>query len=119
MIIKNSKIIEFLAYIKVDLEKNFISKYTNFLIIDHCINLCEFIEDIKEQKDTVSYLKNSINQQIAILQKDKNEIKNISLNEKDFNFLDKDIFNIFEYKFNQLKINKENYLNSYLNLICN
>ena len=119
MIIKNSEIINYYAHIKVHKEDDFIWKYMNFLIIDHCIFLCENLKDVEEKESSLLYLKNSIKEQIHLLQKDTNEIKNIFLQKEDFNFLDQNIFELFEYKFNSLKAIKENYLIAYLDMLSN
>jgi len=119
MIMKYSEIFKYLDFIKVDNEKNFMTKYINFLILDHCINCCEYIKDIKEKESTFSYLKEYISKQIIILQKDQKDIKNISLKKEDFTFLSDYVFDLFEYKFNQIKRNKKNYLKAYLILISN
>jgi hypothetical protein len=113
--IKNSTVLKYIGYIKVHKEDDFILKYVNFLILDHCIFLCEDIKDVEEKESTLLYLKDCIKKQIALLQKDTNEIKDIFLQKEDFNFLDQNIFELFEYKFNALKEIKENYLIAYLN----
>ena len=115
--IKNSLVLKYVAYIKVHKEDDFMLKYVNFLILDYCIDLCEFIQDLQEKENTILYLKNSIKKQIEVLLKDTNKIKNISLQKEDFQFLDKYVFKTFEYKFNKLKEIKENYLIAYLNVI--
>jgi hypothetical protein len=123
MIIKNERILGYLSHLKVDVESNFLSKYINFFILDHCLNFAESLKIIESIDDeTILYLKNFLKDQISVLQKDKNDLDLVFLEKKHFNFLDKDkdkyLFNVFEYKFREIKQNKENYLNSYLELIC-
>jgi hypothetical protein len=122
MIIKNERILDYMSHLKVDVESNFLSKYINFLILDHCLNFAESLKIIEFIDDeTILYLKNFLKDQISVLQKDKNDLDLVFLEKKHFNFLDKDkdkyMFNVFEYKFREIKQNKENYLNSYLELI--
>lgn len=112
--IKNTEILNRIALIKVDNKNTLISKYLNFLILDDCLMLSEYIQDKVEKLETLDILKNNIKQNIYILQKDKNDIKNLVLNKEYLHFLDQNIFDLFEYKFNQIKKNKANYFKSYL-----
>lgn len=114
MLIKNVEILKYLNLIRVDLESNFITKYINFLLIDQAFTICDFIVDIDEKENTSFYIKNILKEQILVLQKDKNQIKNIVLQKESLKHLDDDTFQLFEYKFNQMKKSKQNYLKSYL-----
>lgn len=114
MLIKNVEILKYLDLIQVDLESNFITKYINFLLLDQALNVCESIVDIDEKEDATFYIKNALKEQVSVVQKDKNDIKNIFLQKESLTYLNDHTFELFKYKFNQLKKSKENYLNSYL-----
>ena len=119
MLIKNVKVLKYLDLIQVDLESNFITKYINFLLLDQALNVCKFIVDIDEKEDATFYIKNALKEQLLVLQKDKNKIKNIFLQKESLKYLDKYTFELFEYKFNELKKSKKKYLNSYFFLLLN
>ena len=119
MLIKNVQVLKYLDLIQVDSESNFITKYINFLLLDQALNVCEYIVDIDEKEDATFYIKNTLKQQVLLVQKDKNDIKNIFLQKESLKYLDDYTFELFEYKFNELKKSKENYLKSYLLLLLN
>lgn len=119
MLIKNVQVLKYLDLIQVDSESNFITKYINFLLLDQTLNVCEYIVDIDEKEDATFYIKNTLKQQVLLVQKDKNDIKNIFLQKESLKYLDDYTFELFEYKFNELKKSKENYLKSYLLLLLN
>ena len=117
MLIKNIQVLKYLDLIQVDSESNFITKYVNFLLLDQAMNACESIVDIYEKEEATFYIEKALKEQVSVIQKDKNDIKNIFLQKESLPYLDEYTFELFEYKFNQLKKSKENYLKSYLLLL--
>lgn len=117
--IKNSEILKYIGLLKVDDDVDSISQYINFLLIDHCIDLCEFIQDAQEKENSISYLTDAIKSIISALQRNTNKITEISLQKEDFQFIDQNVFTTFKYKFKELTKNKEDFLRAYLNAVCN